>query len=241
MDPTAVRRRGLWVLFAGLLVAAPARGADGDGGELAKKAHAILKAYCYRCHGQDGALEGGMGYVLDRDKLIARRKVVPGQPDSSSLLKRVVSGKMPPPGEKPRPGADDVAALRQWIAAGAPRANPAPPPRASVSETDVYTFILADLEKMDRRTRRFQRYFSIAPFANAGLTDEELQTYRNALSLLLNSLSWHPRTTIPKPIDPGKTVLRIDLRDFTWDANLWNRLLAEYPYGVLHDTAAARA
>ena len=37
------------------------------------------------------------------------------------------------------------------------------------------------------------------------------------------------------------TILRIDLRDYQWDANLWNRLLAEYPYGILDDTAAARA
>ena len=36
-------------------------------------------------------------------------------------------------------------------------------------------------------------------------------------------------------------MLRIDLRDYQWDANLWNRLLAEYPYGVLNDTAVARA
>ena len=42
-------------------------------------------------------------------------------------------------------------------------------------------------------------------------------------------------------IDPDGLVLRIDLRDYQWDAILWNRLLAEYPYGVLPDTAAARA
>ena len=36
-------------------------------------------------------------------------------------------------------------------------------------------------------------------------------------------------------------MLRIDLRDYQWDAILWNRLLAAYPYGVLDDTATARA
>ena len=40
--------------------------------------------------------------------------------------------------------------------------------------------------------RRFLRYFSLAPIANAGAGDDELQTYRNALAKLLNSLSWHP-------------------------------------------------
>src|SRR5262249_18509576 len=58
---------------------------------------------------------------------------------------------------------------------------------------------------------------------------------------LLNSLSWHPRITLPKVVDRDGLLLRIDLRDFMWDANLWNRLVGEYPYGVLPDTAGARA
>src|SRR5262249_43539524 len=66
-------------------------------------------------------------------------------------------------------------------------------------------------------------------------------SYRNALSKLLNSLSWHPRITLPRPIDPQGLVLRIDLRDYQWDANLWNRLLAEYPYGILQDSGIGRA
>ena len=98
-----------------------------------------------------------------------------------------------------------------------------------------------DLEKLDRRSRRFARYFSLAHLYNLGLSADELQTYRNALAKLLNSLSWHPRVTLPKAVDAAGTVLRIDLRNFMWDANLWNRLVSEYPYAVLHDTAVARA
>src|SRR5262249_33549901 len=52
---------------------------------------------------------------------------------------------------------------------------------------------------------------------------------------------WHPRITLPKAVDPGGLLLRVDLRDFQWDANLWNRLLTDYPYGIHHDTAVARA
>ncbi|MGH7222748.1 MAG: hypothetical protein ACRELF_05950, partial [Gemmataceae bacterium] len=47
--------------------------------ELAHKAQTILKANCHRCHGRDGAVEGGLNYILDRDKLIARKKVLPGK------------------------------------------------------------------------------------------------------------------------------------------------------------------
>jgi hypothetical protein len=110
-----------------------------------------------------------------------------------------------------------------------------------LTDAAVFEVILADLEKQERRARRFTRYFSLAPLANGGAGPDELQTYRNALAKLLNSLSWQPRITLPAPVDARGLVLRIDLRDFQWDANLWNRLLTDYPYGILHDTAVARA
>ena len=68
-----------------------------------------------------------------------------------------------------------------------------------------------------------------------GLGDDELQTYRNALAKLVNSLSWHPKVRNPEPIDPHGTVFRIDLRWYMWDATVWNRVLQDYPYGVLDD------
>ncbi|MDW8266024.1 MAG: c-type cytochrome domain-containing protein [Gemmataceae bacterium] len=207
---------------------------------LARKAQAILKTHCYRCHGQDGAVEGGVNYVLDLPRLVARRKVVPGKSAESPLYARVAAGEMPPPDEEPRPSEADIALLKKWIDAGAPPPQAAPN-RKPISEADVLAAILADVEGMDRRSRRFMRYFSLAHLYNAGLGDDELQTYRLALAKLLNSLSWHPRITLPKPIDPAQTVLRIDLRDFLWDANLWNRILADYPYGILRDTTVARA
>jgi WD40 repeat protein/mono/diheme cytochrome c family protein len=223
-----------------LLASCPALAAESDQAMLAAKAQTILKANCHRCHGQEGAVEGGMNYVLDRDKLAARGKIVPGKPDSSPLFKRLAAGKMPPPGETPRPSADDVAVMRQWIEAGAPSAQSAAP-RAVVTEAAIHELILADLEKLEKRSRRFTRYFSLVPLANAGAGPDELLTYRHAAAKLLNSLSWHPRITLPKPVDPAGLVLRIDLRDYLWDANLWNRLLAEYPYGIFTDTAVARA
>jgi WD40 repeat protein/mono/diheme cytochrome c family protein len=223
-----------------LLLAALAVPADAAGQSLAHKARAVLDAHCHRCHGQQGAVEGGMNYVLDRDKLVARKKVVPGKPDLSPLFLKMSSGKMPPPGQQPRPGAADIALVRQWIEAGAPGTQPAAP-RPLVTEVALDDLLLDDLDKREPRARRFTRYFSLAPLANAGAGPDELQTYRNALAKLLNSLSWHPRITLPRPVDAGGLLLAIDLRDFQWDANLWNRLLAAYPYGAVHDTAAARA
>jgi WD40 repeat protein/mono/diheme cytochrome c family protein len=229
-----------WCAGLVLVAALPAGAAEPDRGDLAKKAAGVLKANCHRCHGQDGAVEGGFNYVLDRDTLVARRKVVPGQPERSPLYQKVAKGKMPPPDEQPRPGDVEVALLRRWIEAGAPGTGSAPN-RSRFTETDVSALILADLDRLEKRARRFARYFSLAHLANAGLGDDELATYRRALAKLLNSLSWHPRVTALKPVDPDGVLLHIDLRDFLWDANLWNRVLAEYPYGVLQDTATAKA
>ena len=54
--------------------------ATGDG---AGKVRDILKNHCYRCHGQDGANEGGFNYVTDLRRLVERRKVLPGDPGKS--------------------------------------------------------------------------------------------------------------------------------------------------------------
>ncbi len=178
--------------------------------------------------------------MLDRDKLVARRKIVPGQPEKSPLFRRLLKGTMPPAGEKPRPTAEEIALIRRWIENGAQVTRAAAEPE-QVSDAKVLKWILADLDKRERRSRRFTRYFSLVPLANAGHGPDELRTYRNALGKLLNSLSWHPRITLPRPIDPRGLVLRIDLRDYQLDANLWNRLLTDYPYGILHDSALARA
>ena len=165
---------------------------------------------------------------------------MPGSVDTSPLFKRVANGKMPPAGETPRPSAAEIAVLKQWIDGGAPGVA-ATAVRPFLTETDLYNLMLADLETVDKRSRRFTRYFSLVPLANAGHGPDELKTYRNALSKLINSLSWHPRISFPQPIDPRGLVLRIDLRDYQLDANLWNRLLAEYPYGIFHDTAVRDA
>ncbi|GBD36996.1 hypothetical protein HRbin36_02126 [bacterium HR36] len=206
---------------------------------LAKQAQRILESYCHTCHGQNGAAEGGFNYATDLQRLIQRRKVIPGRAEESPLFRRVASGKMPPPDVSRRPTAEEIAFLRRWIEAGAPLIA-SPLPRAFVSETDVFAALVADLEKHPPRSRRFLRYFTLHTLYNAGWSEDELQTYRLAVSKLLNSLSWHPEITRPQAVDERQLILRIDLRDFFWDATSWNRLLAEYPFALQLDSVAAR-
>src|SRR5581483_11919248 len=98
----------LFITFSGGL-RPPLASADDDPKQLAAQAQAVLKTHCYRCHGQDGAIEGGMNYVTDLAKLVARRKIVPGDPAASRLFKRMDDDSMPPSGEKPRPTAEELA------------------------------------------------------------------------------------------------------------------------------------
>ena len=64
---------------------------------LTQRVHEMFKAYCYRCHGQDGENEGGLNYVVDLRTLVSRNKVVPGKPDDSIVFKRITAERRPMP------------------------------------------------------------------------------------------------------------------------------------------------
>jgi tetratricopeptide (TPR) repeat protein len=229
-------------LLAGLLASVAAAG-EPERLALARQALGILEANCYGCHGKDGTNEGGFNFVLDAARLVARKKVVPGDAGRSKLYRRLVSADnpMPPEDEKVRPGKAEVAVLKQWIEAGAPAAREATARRAFLSAADVVTAIRDDLAgRVQERDRRFTRYFTLTHLYNAGLSEDELQSYRHGLSKLVNSLSWGRRVVVPQAIDPARTVFRIDLRDYQWNEKVWDAILAVNPYGVSPATDAAR-
>src|SRR5579864_5756716 len=116
----------------------PLTGAEPDRQDLARKAQQVLTTHCYRCHGKGGANEGGFNYALDRRRLLERRKVVPGNPAKSRLYRRLANEDMPPPDEKPRPSAADIALLKRWIEAGAPDFNPPSARRTLITQADVW-------------------------------------------------------------------------------------------------------
>lgn len=235
------------VLLLGLVTAAAgsagARTAKPD--ELAGKAATVLRTYCYVCHGRNGRNEGGFNTVTDLSRLVEARKVRPGQPDASPLLRRILDGSMPPelddadesdqPPALPRPGPAELDILRAWIAAGAPDDAPPAVDRPFVGDLEVLTAIRNDLRAGDPRDRRYFRYFTITHLYNAGYSEEQLQTYRLGLAKLVNSLSWGRHIRLPFAIDAKRTVLRIDLRDYLWDEALWNTITSRYPYGLHYE------
>ena len=146
---------------------------------------------------------------------------------------------MPPEDEKQRPSEKDIAILKEWIKYGAAdiamlRSKGVHPARQNARR------IQADLLDLNENDCRFIRYFTITHLYNAGFSEDELQTYRNGLSKLLNSLSWGRKITRPHPIDPAKTIFRIDLRDYKWNEDIWKSILAAYPYGILYEDKVAQ-
>ena len=230
--------RLLLVGFGGLLISAGMTEAQ-DAAKLATAAQAILKEHCYSCHGEAGAAEGGVNYVLEVPRLISRGKLVAGNAVKSKLYTQVKTGNMPKDAEPL--GKADIETLKLWIDAGAPDFNPPAAQREFISPAKMFEFIKADLEAIDSRKRPLIRYFTLTHLYNAGLSDDELATYRNGLAKLINSLSWAPDIAVPQPIDPAKTIFRLDIGDVEWSAATWDRILAENPYGVTYDTAAATA
>jgi len=97
--------------------------------EVAPQAREILHRHCYECHGDKVERKF---LVLDRASLLdpSRKNVVPGHPDQSRLIQRIVDGTMPPKEEElrlPRVSPLELSILQEWIAGGAPPFPPEDP------------------------------------------------------------------------------------------------------------------
>jgi mono/diheme cytochrome c family protein len=217
-----------WVLLMGISLFTSTGRADDHNRALAERARTILKSRCFQCHGRNGVAPRSI-FVNDRALLISSRAVVPGNP-GSLLLKMVESGAMPLGG--PELPEEEKAALRAWVLAGAPNWSEASAPRTFITESTILAQIRSDLSAAPERSREYLRYFSIAHLYNASVPESELEDYRGAISKLINSLSRRPDVTQPLPIDPPRTLFRIDLRDYDWTSATWATLIAVYPYGV---------
>lgn len=227
-------------LICGFVIAASMGGssvrAEADPA-LARQGYAILKQYCYRCHGVNFSVDGLN--VLDRNSLLTDRGpeqprwLKPGDLAASYIWERTGVRQDMPPQEAAQPTDDERSVLKQWIAAGAP--FPERDERAFVTEDIVLTAIRDHLQSTPAADRKFQRYFSLHALFNnrKQISADELRLSRAALAKLVNSLSWKNKIIPPQPLDADQTIFRIDLRDYGWDKkSLWNEVVKVYPYGL---------
>lgn len=127
----------------------------------------ILSNHCFKCHGPDeherkGGKDGSGGLRLDTEAgaladLGGKAAIVPGDPEKSDLLARIVSTDpddvMPPPKSGGALSAGEAKLLREWIQSGAKYSRhwsyekPVRPPLPRQTDNPVDAFVLERLEK----------------------------------------------------------------------------------------------
>lgn len=215
-----------------------------SGVSMMEKVHWIFEERCSKCHSgdYDPELHGTVNL-----EMFFTEKGADGQSSlADSVFHRVMldpddSERMPKskgdPGDKGFREAlpeEEMAVLRKWIEAGRPEAVE----RHFVENDTIIEAIHDDLDQARESERRFYRYLTLTNLYNA--SDEnghaivpDLDPYRAALSKLINSLSSNARITVPVAVDEAKTVYRIDLRDYNWYPEDWERVIGYYPYGII--------
>ena len=211
--------------------------------QIAQDAYAIFQQSCLICHGPDGAYKETL--LIEHNALVKESgSVVPGNPESSRLYKRLLGegGQLMPLGGPPLPDSQ-IETVKNWILAGAPDwAATSTTDGAFISPSEVLNTIETHLMSLAPFDRAFARYFTMTHLYNAGESAGILQEYRNGLSKLINSLSWGGTVINPQPIDSQETIFYIDLRHYEWDVNdAWTRIETAYPYHIAFEAATQTA
>lgn len=196
--------------------------------------------------------EDGLKSVMDR---ISR-------PDETKGRMPKSKGKPGDPAYLAPLAAEELTALKEWAAGTTapapavaeapapattapaadtkPSAPAAPPPRRFIPMDEEVRIIATDVMKLPESTQPFTRYLTLTNLANLRdaqgqpVEDEkQMETYRAAISKLLNSLSHEGQIRVPAAVDAEKTVYRFDLRDYGWTQQEWEQLVvAGYPYAL---------
>jgi hypothetical protein len=239
---------GLSLTFAGAANAAP------PSDPVAAAAYGVLEKHCARCH-QAGQLSqkdldgvehtrenpaSNFGNVMNLEEIASNpHYVLPGNAKASRLFTEIINEKMPydwanGQGKFDPVSPDELAALEAWINGLKLSCDP----KAYVSHSDMIGMIAADIER-ERITprRKGLRYITLTHLANACTDEKAMKVYRQAVIKLLNSLSRSPDVVRFQAIDPGETIIRVNLDELGWTAEDWETILKSYPYKMQPDTS----
>ena len=202
--------------------------------QIAQDAYAIFEQSCFICHGPEGSFKESL--LIDHSTLIQNGTIIPGNPNTSELYKRLVTTDIAKrmPLNQPQLSTQAINTIRDWILAGAPDwAATSTTDGDFISPGEMLNTIETHLMSLPSFDHAFARYFTMTHLYNAGETAQVLEAYRNGLSKLVNSLSWGGTVSNPEPIDPQETIFYIDLRHYEWDVNdAWTQIEAIYPYHI---------
>lgn len=228
---------------------------------LAAKVKEIFRSRCYECHG-GSATQGGVD-VLNVEELLDLELLVEKEPDHSAMYLLLVESdedaRMPL--GLPALPPEEIELVRRWISKGAVEFpddvgdSLDPSDFLRVGEYRKRDYLLKKILEHQRslpvNQRYHYRYFSSHHLLTGGATQEELQVHQDALFKALNHLSRERAIVRPTVINPGtSTLFAVDLRDLGWHRtaatsqdeastrktiNLYDLVLLEYPYGVIHE------
>lgn len=208
-----------------------------DTSDIPRRAARILDRYCQRCHRGPGSPSGFEFDVRSQATLTAGDEPVvkSGSPKDSPLWLFMHRGVMPPKSQQqlPRPTPEEAEVISEWIKDGA-KPFPEVKRRDPASLSQTLTSIRDDLKKLpDARTRKRQRYFTIAELHNnPNVSDETINLARAGLAKALNSLSWERELVEPRAIDARNLVYRVDIEALGWSRDHWRAIRAKYPYAL---------
>ncbi len=202
----------------------------------AAKVYSVLETHCARCH-QTGRIigkpvaAGGIANILAIADVASNPTLVnPGSPDASTLYEVLRSrhGSIDVfTNDGLEPGPDDLETVREWIRElpGASRECAARPPvKAAAVEA-----LIEEALRVERDGAKDLRFISLANLYNACVASEELAAYRQAVTKLMNSLSWTQSPQKLTPLDANGTVLAFRLAEFGWVAGHWDVIEQKYP------------
>jgi formylglycine-generating enzyme required for sulfatase activity/mono/diheme cytochrome c family protein len=218
--------------------------------ELAKKTLGIFTANCFSCHGEPGKkVRGGFDSVLDFDQLRANKDYIDlNNPDQSGLYLRIFNDEMPQGKEFRKLTADEKKTVLDWISAGAPSLEDKTKSVKDNAGTASYNYtrdaIAKDLAQFTEGEQKSIRYLSIAHMPGAGDKPEDIAVFRDALTKLVNSLSFEEDAKPLTTIDANKLIFRVNLDDYGWNKenrktndDIWEKLGQANPYNIFASDA----
>ncbi len=135
-------------------------------------------------------------------------------------------------------GANILKAIEDWksrIADMLPQAPRLAAADVQIAESDVEEWIAADRARLAPEDREFIVYTSMHELHNEGLSAEELNIVRTALSKALNSVArWAPRVVNPVDVNGLGLLYKFDMRDY-WG---WNKGVTRLLFGGSDDDLA---
>ena len=203
----------------------------------AAKAYGVFDQACAGCH-QTGRLKGlarpaaSLGHILDLDALARNPAWVrPGNPDASPLYTAIQSRNMPIAASGEIAPADvsaaDLGAIRDWIEQLPTTA--ACTSGSSITAAAVVTAIATVTQTLAAKQAASTRFISLVPLHNTCASAAEIESARQAVAWVINSLSLALDPVKLEPVALDGLILKVELPAIAWEPARWDRLARRAP------------